>query len=157
MDAEVFAGRRSPSGKEPDPLHDRDRPDAPHRVRLFGYVALVAGPVLWAVTAYVWAAPRAALWVGGIVLAWGLLSAAAPVASAPLLRAWMRVTMPIGAVTTALILGAVYYLVLTPLALLRKAGNRDPLDTGWDPGRGGSAWKTKQLPPPDSDRWYRPF
>ena len=157
MDAEVFDARRKEGGKEPDPLHDRDRPDAPHRVRKFGFVALVAAPIFWAVFRYLWDAPRAALWVGAVVLAWGALSAVAPGPAAPLLRGWMAVTKPIGIVTTAIILGAVYFLLITPLALLRKIKNRDPLDVRWSPSRGATAWKAKVLPPADSDRWYRPF
>jgi hypothetical protein len=157
VDAEVFDARRAGGGEEPDPLHDRDRPDAPHRVRKFGFVALVAAPLFWAVFRWFWDAPRAALWIGAVVLAWGALSAAAPVAAAPLLRGWMLVTRPVGVVTTTIILGAVFYLVITPLALVRRIGNRDPLDVRWSPSRGASAWKAKVLPPPDSPRWYRPF
>jgi hypothetical protein len=157
LDAEVFSAGKSAAGREPDPLHDRDRPDAPHRVRLFGFVAMGVAPALWAVAHFLWAVPVAAVWIGGTCLAWGVLSAAAPVASAPLLRGWMFATKPLGVVMTTLILGIVYYLVVTPLALIRRVGNRDPLDIGWSPAKGGTAWKRKSLPPVDSDRWYRPF
>jgi hypothetical protein len=69
----------------------------------------------------------------------------------------MVLTRPLGIVMTTVILAVVYFLVLTPLALLRRLGNRDPLDLRWDPRPRESAWKPKALPPPDSDRWYRPF
>ena len=156
MDSEVLGSGKAKGGGL-DPLHDRDRPDAPHRVRKFGYVALVAGPILWAVTRWVWKAPGAAPWVGGAVVLWGVLSAIAPVASAPLLRGWLFVVKPIGTVVTMIVLGIVYFLVVTPIAWIRKAKDRDPLDIAWRPKPGESAWKRKVLPPPDSPRWYRPF
>ncbi len=156
MDAEVFGGTGAPE-RGLDPRHDRDREDAPHRVRAFGRVAMALAPALWGVLHFLWGHPRAALWAGGGVLAWGLLSFAAPVPMGPVLRTWARVTRPLGIVVTTALLGVVYYVVLTPVALLRRALRPDPLDRA--PRRGGKQtyWRRKDLPPPESPRWYRPF
>lgn len=41
--------------------------------------------------------------------------------------AWMRMALAISKVTTPIIMGVIYYLVLTPTGLLRRALSRNPL------------------------------
>jgi hypothetical protein len=60
----------------------------------------------------------------------------------PLRRAWMKFGEVIGGLTTPVLMGAVYYLVLTPIASVRRVRRR---------GRSvhGSGWRHRQpLPPP---------
>lgn len=40
-------------------------------------------------------------------------------------RAWMMIGEMIGRVTTPLLMGALYYLILTPIAVVRRARRRD--------------------------------
>lgn len=66
-------------------------------------------------------------WLLGLVLvAWGLL---APLSLLPFYRAWMRFGMLIHRVTTPLILGILFFLVITPIACLMKlvSGSTMPL------------------------------
>jgi hypothetical protein len=156
VEAEVH-GAGGGGDAEPDPLHDRDRPDAPAKVREFGLAACVVGPLAWALLRFGWDSPRAGFAVGAAVLLWGVLSAAAPGPMAPVLRGWLALTRPVGLVTTTLLLGTIYFLVLTPLGLVRRILRPDPLDRAVRRGAGGTYWKPKVLPPPESPRWFRPF
>jgi Saxitoxin biosynthesis operon protein SxtJ len=69
--------------------------------------------------------PRSAavlLVVGGVLVTWGLL---APGSLGPVYRAWMQLSLAISKVTTPVIMGIIYLLVLTPTGLLlRLFGHR---------------------------------
>lgn len=41
--------------------------------------------------------------------------------------AWMRMALAISRVTTPIVMGVIYYLVLTPMGILRRALSRNPL------------------------------
>jgi hypothetical protein len=59
----------------------------------------------------------------------------------PIYRGWMRLAMVISKVTTPVVMGAVYFLVLTPMGLLVRAFGHHPLA----PTRGGSsAWTSRE-------------
>ena len=63
-------------------------------------------------------APRVLLAVGAMLLLAGL---AIPSRLGPLYRAWMRLGELLSKVTTPLFMGAVYFLVITPIGLLKRA------------------------------------
>lgn len=62
--------------------------------------------------------------VGGLLL---LLGLAVPTRLGPLQRAWMALGRAIGKVTSPIVMGAIYYLALTPIAYLRRTFGRSPL------------------------------
>lgn len=64
-------------------------------------------------------------------------------------------TFPIGFVMSHLILGTVYYLVITPLGWLLRALGRDPLQRGFD-ANAGSYWLQRETPA-DPKRYFRQF
>jgi hypothetical protein len=72
-------------------------------------------------------------------LALVLLGAAAPALLGPVHRGWMAVARVLGTVNTALFLGLVFFLVLTPLGFAFRLSGRDELarrrrrPTGWVP------------------------
>lgn len=78
--------------------------------------------------------PRAAfLAVGGLL---ALLGAAAPGRLRVPRRAWMALAEILGAIATTAVLFLVFFLVVTPLGVLRRALGKDPLRTpaaGWRP------------------------
>ena len=53
----------------------------------------------------------------------------------PARRGWMKLGEAIGRVTTPILLAIVYYVVLTPTAILRRAsaGRRPPAESYWYP------------------------
>ncbi|MBI5742990.1 MAG: hypothetical protein HY952_00420 [Elusimicrobia bacterium] len=52
--------------------------------------------------------------------------------------AWLAFCVALGAVSNRLVFGAVYFLFLTPVALLFRVFNKDPLDIAWKRAGGGS-------------------
>jgi hypothetical protein len=84
--------------------------------------------------------PAAAPWVlaAGVLLLIGGL--AAPGLLAAPARAWLRFGEALSYVTTRIVLGVVFYLVLTPLGLLRRLVGSDPLGRTSNASR-GSFWR----------------
>ncbi len=68
--------------------------------------------------------------LSGALAAWGLL---APGSLRPVYRGWMRFGLLMSRVTTPLVLGLVFVLLVTPFALLRGALGRDSLARKLDP------------------------
>jgi len=64
------------------------------------------------------AAPRVLAAVGGVLVVAGLTI---PSRLGPLYRAWMRLGELLSKVTTPLFMGVVYFVVLTPVGLLKRA------------------------------------
>ncbi|HEX7336967.1 MAG TPA: SxtJ family membrane protein [Gemmatimonadales bacterium] len=60
----------------------------------------------------------AALIAGGIVR---------PTALAPIYQAWMGLALVISRFTTPLLLGAVYFLAITPIGLVRRVAGQNPM------------------------------
>lgn len=99
---------------------------SPKEARRFGLVVgaafLVLGALVWwrgrPVTSQVFWALGAALILFGIVL---------PRALIPVHRAWMGLALAISKVTTPIFLGAVYFLIISPIGLIRRGLGRDSL------------------------------
>ncbi|MBI4060856.1 MAG: hypothetical protein HY403_05440 [Elusimicrobia bacterium] len=67
------------------------------------------------------------LWLVAAGLALGLIVLAAPAAGRLIYKAWMGVAFVIGGAVSLLILGGLYYGLLTPLALFFRVRGRDAL------------------------------
>ena len=91
--------------------------------------ALVVGGVLLALGAGSWwrAHPGRAAALAGAGLLLVLLAAVTPRAAVPFHRAWMKLVAALGYVNSRILLGLLYYGVMTPVGLLRRAMGRDPL------------------------------
>ncbi len=69
-------------------------------------------------------------WILAVVLAlWAL---AAPQSLRPIYRGWMRLGLLISRVTTPLILGAVFFLVIMPMGLVMRLFGHDPMNRRFD-------------------------
>lgn len=103
-------------------------------LREFG---LVTGAILMALFGlfFPWLLGRAVpLWpwlVGTVLFAW---SFAAPMSLNPLYRQWMKLGLLMSRITTPVILGVVFFLVLTPMGLVMRAMGRDPMARKLDQG-----------------------
>jgi hypothetical protein len=62
------------------------------------------------------------LWVG--ITVWSLV---APLTLRPFYRLWMRLGIVLSKITTPVILGMVYFLVITPTGLMAGLFRRDPM------------------------------
>ena len=133
-------------------------PDAPARARLelrkFGLTvgsALVVFGLLCLWNG--WTLPGAALGAAGIALA--LAALAAPARLRGVERGWKAFSRVLLRVNTAVLLSAVYVVIVTPIALLRRPFARDPLGMRVDRGR-GSYWEDPASPEvPDRDGYRR--
>ena len=56
---------------------------------------------------------------------------------------WMTVAGAIGWVNSRILLGVIFFVVLTPISLLRRAFGRPPLDARWQPGSATSYFRMR--------------
>jgi len=64
-------------------------------------------------------------WIfAGILGAWGL---AAPMSLQPVYRLWMKLGLLLSRITTPIILGIVFYLLIWPMGLVMRIFGRDPM------------------------------
>lgn len=93
------------------------------------------------------------LW--GAALVCGLLAAVMPAALRPIYVGLSAVALPIGVVMSYLVLGLVYFGILTPLGLYFRLIGRDPLNRRFDP-QAASYWSPR-VPVSDPRRYFRQF
>jgi hypothetical protein len=87
--------------------------------------------------------------IGGALLVGGLL---APGALGPVEKAWMGLAHVLSKVTTPIFLGIVYFVVLSPVGLVRRAIGKHPLR---HQARDGSYWHDRaDAPPSDLERQF---
>ena len=76
-----------------------------------------------------------------------------PLALGPVYRAWMALAFALGWVSSRLVVTAVFFLVLTPIALLARAVGTRFLDTARRPAA-TTYWVARAPKPPTYDRMY---
>jgi hypothetical protein len=118
---------------------------------LFGGIGL--GLAAW----WGWHARMPAATIAGIVGATCLVLAfAAPAALAPLNRAWFRLGLLLGRVVNPVVMSVLFFLVVTPFALVMRARGRDPLRLRLD--RAASTyWIERDPPGPAADSFDRQY
>lgn len=117
----------------------------PAEGREFGLVVggaflLLAGLLAWRgreAASYVLLVPGVLLMLGGLL---------APTRLGPARRGWMGLAHAISRVTTPIVLGVIYFLLLTPVGLAMRALGRDPLRAPDEPP---SSWWVRR---PDEQR-----
>jgi len=113
-------------------LLDLNRNPSAAELRSFGRLlpvfGLVVGGSLW------WRghAPAVAGGIAGAILVAALVFAAAPAVRRPLYLGWISAVYPIGWVVSHVVLGAMYFLVITPIGLAVRWLRGDPLARGFD-------------------------
>ncbi len=75
---------------------------------------------------------------------------------APLNRAWSAFGVLLGKVIAPIVMGIIYYLVLTPVALLRRVFGKPGLQTHFDDDA-QSYWIKREPPGPDPSQLPRQF
>jgi hypothetical protein len=93
--------------------------------------------------------------LAGLGAALGLCGLLAPARLGPVYRGWMRFGRLLSALTTPLVLGLVYFGVITPIGVLMRLAGRNPLRH-----RAGAMgyWKRRQPSPADpADTLQRQF
>ena len=87
----------------------------------------------------------------GVMVLWSL---AAPATVRPLYRIWMRFGLFMSRFMTPLVMGIVFYLVITPAGFLFRLFASDPLHREWDADVDTYRNDSEQLP---VDRLRKPF
>lgn len=88
-----------------------------------------------------------ALAVSALFAACGLLW---PAGLSGMNRAWMRLARLLGRATNPMVLGALFYLVFTPVGVCRRLFGGDPLRLRFDP-EASSYWIPRESPPSPMD------
>lgn len=95
-------------------------------------------------------------WALAIALAFLVVSAAAPQWLAPLNRAWFLLGKALHAVVSPIVMGAIFFLVVTPIALLRRLGGRDLLGLRFS-RQAQSYWVLRNPPGPEPETLKQQF
>jgi hypothetical protein len=95
-------------------------------------------------------------WALAIGLAFSLIALAAPSVLAPLKRVWMKFGWLLGRAVSPIVMGALLYLVITPVGLLQRLFGRDPLQLKWD-READTYWQFRQPPGPKPDSMTNQF
>ncbi len=134
---------------------DFNRNPSSRELKVFGLIVLlffglVGGLVWWR---WEWLKVSIGIWsVGGLVTA---LFFAVRGLRLPLYLVWMNAVYPIGWLVSHLLLGIVYYLVMTPIGLIMRLLGRDPLERKID--RSAESYWTRHDPAAKSERYFRQF
>lgn len=132
-----------------------DRHPPASQLRNFGLLLLLFvplfGALVWWRTGQIGAAQT--VWsAGGVLTAvyWAL-----PFVRRPIFVGWMYAAFPIGWTISHLLMGAIYYLVITPIGLLIRANGRDPLLRSFD--RSAQSYWSATTPTEDVRRYFRQY
>lgn len=135
-----------------------------HELRQFGWIALagfalLGGWIFWKGTLFGCnlgsAAPAVSYILWGLAVLTGMFSAVAPKANYPLYVTLIIVTWPIGFVLSHIIMGIVFFGVITPMGLLFRIIGRDSLNRRFEP-QTKSYW-VPHAPPDKIERYFRQF
>jgi len=91
-----------------------------------------------------------------VALALAALATVAPRWLAPLRRAWMVLGSVLRRLSSPVVLAVVYFVVLTPFAVIVRRLRRDPLCRRWEP-RLPSYWMPRATPESRSEPMRDPF
>jgi len=81
-------------------------------------------------------------WLAAIALCFAVLAVVAPKVLAPLNKIWFRFGLLLGAIVAPVVMGLLFFLVVTPTGLIMRALGKDPLRQR--PGRSlESHWITR--------------
>ena len=122
----------------------------PPEGRKFAFTLMAAFGVLGGV-AWWRGSPRATLVFGALAVAFALGGLLVPGHLGPVYRAWMGFAHALSKVTTPIFMGVVYFVVITPIAALRRTFGGNPLRAH----RGATGWvDRRQAPRGDLNRQF---
>ena len=132
---------------------ERDAPKLPSDRSigiLFAAVFAALGAVLG------WRGAPDAPWMFVVAAVFGLLALLRPSLLAPLNRAWMRLAALLHRIVSPLVLGILYFAVLTPVAMVMRVTGRDALRRRFDPAA-DSYWIPRSPPGPTAESFRDQF
>ncbi|MFZ1863929.1 MAG: SxtJ family membrane protein [Polyangiales bacterium] len=133
-------------------------------LRQFGVIAFVGFGILGALAYYEklifsFGLGEARLAVATVLVSVGivslLFSAVAPTANRILYVGLGLLTFPIGFVLSFVIMGALYFLIIGPIAILLRASGKDPMRRRYDPG--ASSYWSAARPRRDKESYFHQY
>ena len=94
--------------------------------------------------------------LAGIALAFAVVTLLVPRALRPLNRAWLAFGLLLGKVVNPIVLGVIFFFVVTPVALFLRLIGRDELRLRTPRGT-GSLWIEREPPGPAPDSFHRQY
>jgi hypothetical protein len=98
----------------------------------------------------------AASWLIALSLLTGLLTLVKPTWLQPFNAAWMKFAGLLHQIVSPLVLAVIYFLVLTPFALVGRVAGRDTMQRKFDP-KIYTYWITREPPGPPSESFRNQF
>jgi hypothetical protein len=123
-------------------------------LREFG---LVTGGIVAALFGvfFPWVLERAyPLWPWAILAVLGTWALIAPSSLQPVYRGWMRLGLLLSKVTTPIVMGAIFFVIIVPVGLIMRIGKRDPMRRAFEPG--ATSYRIPSEHPPKNNL-ERPF
>ena len=141
-----------------NPFRETNWKPGAHDLRSFGKVIALGFPIIASLLgASVWRRshlwPAWALWLGGIGLVVGLACMLVPRAARPFYLVWMALGCCLGFVVSNVVLGAIYFFIVTPIGLALRLAGRDPLRRAFESKR-QTYWDDAEKPG-DAERYFR--
>jgi hypothetical protein len=125
-----------------------------NQIRKFGSIAFIFFGILCGLG--VWKEKFLPTYLFGFLSALGIGFIAAPMPLKPVYLAWLRLAHLIGRVITNLILVLIYYLVISPSALIKRLFGGKPLPV--KPSRNVSSyWVARTEPAQPSERFFKRY
>ena len=94
------------------------------------------------------------VWPWVLAAAFWALALAQPLWLRPIYRAWMRFGLLASRVMTPLVLGIVFFAIISPMAIVMRLMGKDPLQRTLDPNRKSYRGKSTKSP---AEKLERPF
>ena len=133
-------------------LIERKGAASPRELRIFGALLAGFGSLIAALVLYRTGSWTAAGIIGGVTFLICAFYYAVPGVRPVVFSAWMGVFYPIGWLISHAMLAGIYYLVITPIALIGRLFGRDPLRLKRD-----SSASTYWVPLPGEEKTSRYF
>ncbi len=124
-------------------------------LRWFGVMFAVFAGIVGVIAIWQFDAPTAAKWIWIVGVSIGVLYYILPPFQRYFFVGWMLLAFPIGWVISHLILGVVYYLILTPIGLVMKLLGHDPMQRKID--READTYWQAHKPTTEPGRYFRQF
>ena len=119
----------------------------------FGLLLPVFFALLGAVARWGWQVPSVSMWIWIVGTAVAAIYWLIPPLRRPLYVGWVYAALPIGWTVSHLLLGIIYYIVITPIGLLMRLFGYDPLHRRFD--RQAKSYWIRRDEPLDSQRYFR--
>lgn len=103
-----------------------------------GILAVIGGLLLWR-------SRPAYIWFLSIATALMILGATAPVILKPLYRIWMGFALIMGFIMSHVLLGILFFLIVTPISFIAKLMKNELLDTAF-PDKKNTYWRARKQP-----------